>query len=202
MPSPTASTPSRGRRGRRLRDVVEVVVGLLLVVGVGAVVICGGGMLDHGGAGQDGGGEASQEAPPSLDATSEESVQEESMWEESEQQQRESSAAPGLGTEGDVRVTSAFGSQDNVLSYEVDEGLVAFATRLLSSYEERGDCVLASSGFLDLLGRTWSCTVEGDGWVDVCMVDESDDGTSSVCVIHLDEEGVGREMVEAMAEER
>ena len=47
---------------------------------------------------------------------------------------------------------------------------------LLESYQEQGSCVLVRAGYLDLLGQVWECTVLGDGWVDVCVVGEEEDG--------------------------
>lgn len=61
------------------------------------------------------------------------------------------------------------------------------AARLLCAYRDRGDCVLASSGYLDLFGSVWSCVVEGDGWADVCLVVQMDEGQlCQVSVTHLD----------------
>ncbi|WP_407416615.1 hypothetical protein, partial [Paratractidigestivibacter faecalis] len=35
------------------------------------------------------------------------------------------------------------------------------AERVLDEYAARGDCVVARSGWLDLLGRTWGCVIQG-----------------------------------------
>lgn len=60
------------------------------------------------------------------------------------------------------------------------------AANLVCEYEQRGDCVLVRSGFLDLSGRVWSMVVEGSGWVDVCIVQRADDGTCETKVMHMD----------------
>ena len=78
------------------------------------------------------------------------------------------------------------------LSYEEGE-VEQVATRLLCTDRDRGDCVLASSGYLDLFGSVWGCVVEGDGWADVCLVVQADEGrVCQVSVTHLD----ARELVQ------
>ena len=76
---------------------------------------------------------------------------------------------------------------------EADIGLAAAAngvqeaaTELVCQYEQRGDCVLVRSGYLDLSGRVWSMVVEGSGWVDVCIVQSAGSGTSETKVMHMD----------------
>ena len=59
------------------------------------------------------------------------------------------------------------------------------AADVLTSYRGRGDCALAEAGYLDLLGNVWSCIVQGDGWVDICVVRSVGEG-SEVKVTHLD----------------
>lgn len=55
--------------------------------------------------------------------------------------------------------------------------LVDEAAEVLRAYRTQGSCVLAQSGFLDLFGRVWSCTVVGDGWVEVQVLTERGEGT-------------------------
>lgn len=55
--------------------------------------------------------------------------------------------------------------------------LVDEAAEVLRAYRTQGSCVLAQSGFLDLFGRVWSCTVVGDGWVEVQVLTEREEGT-------------------------
>ena len=68
----------------------------------------------------------------------------------------------------------------------VANGVQEAATELVRQYEQRGDCVLVRSGYLDLSGRVWSMVVEGSGWVDVCIVQSADGGTSETKVMHMD----------------
>lgn len=76
----------------------------------------------------------------------------------------------------------------NGISVSVCEGeLEQVATHLLTSYRDAQNCVLASSGYLDLLGLVWGCVVRGDGWVDVCIVSQDQiEGSCKVSVLHMD----------------
>ena len=65
-------------------------------------------------------------------------------------------------------------------------GVPEAAADLVREYEQRGDCVLVRSGYLDLSGRVWSMVVEGSGWVDVCIVQSSGNGTGKAKVMHMD----------------
>ena len=65
-------------------------------------------------------------------------------------------------------------------------GVPEDAAVLVREYEGRDDCVLVRSGYLDLSGRVWSMVVEGSGWVDVCLVQSTDDGTIETKVMHMD----------------
>jgi len=60
------------------------------------------------------------------------------------------------------------------------------ASECLRSYQGQEKAVLVSAGYLDLLGRVWGCTVQGDGWVDVCVVRADEGGGSRMQVEHLD----------------
>lgn len=84
---------------------------------------------------------------------------------------------------------------DRSTTVEIEEGEVGqVATSLLVSYRDRGNCVLASSGYLDLMGSVWGCVVNGGRWVDVCVVSDKGDGTSQVAVLHLDADEVERDL--------
>lgn len=67
------------------------------------------------------------------------------------------------------------------------------AARILDEYAAGQDCLVARSGWLDLLGRTWGCVVQGEGWVDVCVVSEGEDGGSEVGVMRMDASGLYEE---------
>lgn len=68
------------------------------------------------------------------------------------------------------------------------------ASECLRRYQEQGEAVLASAGYLDLLGRVWGCTIQGDGWVDVCVIRSDEGGGSSVRVERLEVDAWAREL--------
>ena len=47
-------------------------------------------------------------------------------------------------------------------------------------------CVLVRGGYVDLVGQAWSCVIQGDGWVDICVVRETDVGSSKVSVSRIE----------------
>lgn len=65
------------------------------------------------------------------------------------------------------------------------------AQEVLESYKAGDDCVLAFAGYLDLMGAVWSCVVVGDGWSEISLVSEGDEGDApSVHVVRIEGEGL------------
>jgi hypothetical protein len=101
------------------------------------------------------------------------------------------SAAPSAQEESS-KVAEAFeelpdGGQTNVVQEGLD--VVSASSEVLETYEVRGDCVLAKAGYLDLLGNTWGCVVQGDEWVELCVVSQAQDEEGSVVSTwHMDSE--------------
>lgn len=88
-----------------------------------------------------------------------------------------------LGVRGQAAETPANGISVSVQAGELEQ----VATHLLTSYRDARDCVLVSSGYLDLLGLVWGCVIQGDGWVDVCTVaQDATAGSCRVSVLHMD----------------
>lgn len=77
-------------------------------------------------------------------------------------------------------------SADEVESYTVDKPLKTASSQLMESYEDRGDCVLLEAQYLDLLGKVWGFSVEGQGWADACILKETGSGKTQVEVVHLE----------------
>lgn len=75
------------------------------------------------------------------------------------------------------------GSVTRGYSSELD--LVDEASRLLEGYEDEGSCLLREAGYLDLFGNVWSCTVQGPGWVEVCVVSQAEGTGSEVKVVRM-----------------
>lgn len=71
----------------------------------------------------------------------------------------------------DAPVQDVFSAHaEAVEEYETPLAVQEAAEEAVVRYRDRGDCVLAQAGYLDLFGGTWGCVVEGPGWVDVCVV--------------------------------
>lgn len=111
---------------------------------------------------------------------------------------REESAAPSGEDQGllSAPTSSEDGTPDAASGTSRQSGDVQqVATRLLASYRDAGNCVLASSGYLDLFGSVWGCVVRGDRWVDICIVSETEEGSScEVRVMRLDEDEVAESL--------
>lgn len=71
---------------------------------------------------------------------------------------------------------------------EVSSGIQDAVREVLESYRGREGAVLVRAGWLDLLGGAWGCVVSGPGWVEVCLVGESGQSSSSVEVLHMEAE--------------
>ena len=99
------------------------------------------------------------------------------------------------GEETGGEVVGPQGSTDGLRTTVERGGVEQVATRLLCTYRDTGECVLASSGYLDLLGSVWGCVVEGDGWVAVCLVcEQSQDDTCKVSVLHMEPNEIAQVM--------
>ena len=104
--------------------------------------------------------------------------------------------ADALGVaEGQETVVAGAAAASDVETTSFDLGVAEEGVEVLEEYEARGGCVLAQSGYLDLLGRSWGCVIQGEGWVDICVVQEGRDGEgSTLSVIHMDADDVAREL--------
>lgn len=104
----------------------------------------------------------------------------------------ETSGPAGIGGVGGAQRVALPGRAEGDAADAGLEGSAAAvpeaAAELVYEYEQRGDCVLVRSGYLDLSGRVWSMVVEGSGWVDVCIVQSAGSGVSETKVMHMDVE--------------
>ena len=73
--------------------------------------------------------------------------------------------------------------QGTVSTYSSHKGLQDTAYALLQRYRESKNCLLIRSGYLDLFGNTWSCTVSFGNAVEVCFVVEEQD--SQECEVRM-----------------
>lgn len=88
-------------------------------------------------------------------------------------------------------------SHDSLIEKEVGPGRMSVrksekdiescATDVLTGYRDARDCVLVRSGYLDLSGSVWSCTVRRREGVEICFVCQRADGGSDVRVLRMEE---------------
>ena len=78
--------------------------------------------------------------------------------------------------------------QGTVSTYSSHKGLQDTAYALLQRYRESKNCLLIRSGYLDLFGNTWSCTVSFGNAVEVCfVVEEQDSQECEVRILRMEE---------------
>lgn len=82
-------------------------------------------------------------------------------------------------------------ASDDVESYEVARPLRTAAASLMKEYQDRSDCILLEARYLDLLGSIWGFSVEGQGWVDVCIMRDAGASSTAVEIVHLRADGQG-----------
>lgn len=79
------------------------------------------------------------------------------------------------------------GYAESVEEYESPLAVQEAAEEAVVRYRDRGDCIVARAGYLDLFGRTWGCVMQGCGWVDVCVVSQSEgEQTSTVKTVRME----------------
>lgn len=103
-------------------------------------------------------------------------------------------AEEALGSIGSTEAPLASGAlaAADETSYRSDLTLSGEGERLVGEYRGRGDCVVAQAGYLDLAGSVWGCVMQGEGWVDICVVREDLEGSGCFVVIwHMDADDVG-----------
>ena len=90
---------------------------------------------------------------------------------------------PGEGTSFPGGVSAG---GNGTKSWGSERPLTEEAQTILVDYRQRKDCVLVRAGYVDLVGQAWSCVIQGDGWVDICVVRETDEGGSQVSVSRIE----------------
>ena len=74
------------------------------------------------------------------------------------------------------------------------------AQLLMQAYKKRNDCVLVTADYLDLFGRVWGCVVQGDRWVDVCIV-SAEGKHSKLKITRMDPDAWKEEMIDVSGRE-
>ena len=60
--------------------------------------------------------------------------------------------------------------EQNSVQRDSKETIQDEAQSVLESYQQRTDCVLVYSGYMDLAGNVWSCLVNGGNWSELVTI--------------------------------
>lgn len=100
----------------------------------------------------------------------------------------------------DERMLAALEGLGDAASYESHEedlDLPGAATEILEGYRDQG-CTLHYADYLGVLGDVWGCVVEGERWVEMCVVREAEGAAvSRVEVVRFDADGWERLLAES-----
>lgn len=69
-------------------------------------------------------------------------------------------------------------------TWETKKSLQQAGEELLDLYKEKEHSVPVFSGYLDVLGKTWGCIFQGNGWTDICLVTDTD-AVRKVAICHM-----------------
>lgn len=169
---------------RRLKDVGMLVIGIVALLALVILSLQGWGRV-HGGSGDAATADGEHEEQTVSEGPNErvmEQTDEEDGPLGEEGLEDEMLPVAGVTSASDVSVRSEAGEVEQV------------ATRLLASYRDERDCALAEAGYLDLLGSVWGCVVQGDQWVDICVIEQVDEAFCRVHVMRLDASEVAKEL--------
>lgn len=169
---------------RRLKDVGMLVIGSVALLALVILSLQGWGRV-HGGSGDAATADGEHEEQTVSEGPNERAVEQTDEEDGSlgeEGLEDETLPVAGVTSASDVSVCSEAGEVEQV------------ATRLLASYRDERDCALAEAGYLDLLGSVWGCVVQGDQWVDICVIEQVDEAFCRVHVMRLDASEVAKEL--------
>ncbi len=62
--------------------------------------------------------------------------------------------------------------KQNSVQRDSKETIQDEAQSVLESYQQRADCVLVYSGYIDLAGNVWSCLVNGGNWSELVTISD------------------------------
>ena len=62
--------------------------------------------------------------------------------------------------------------EQNSVQRDSKETIQNEAQSILEGYQQRADCVLVYSGYLDLAGNVWSCLVNGGNWSELVTISD------------------------------
>lgn len=169
---------------RHLKDAGMLVIGIVALIALVLLSLQGWGRV------HDGSGDAAASDGEHEGQTMSEDSNERGM--EQTDEEDESLGEDGLEDEA-IPVAGVTSASDVTVRSETGE-VEQVATRLLTSYRDERNCALAEAGYLDLLGSVWGCVVQGDQWVDICVIEQVDEASCRVHVMRLDASGVAKEL--------
>lgn len=74
--------------------------------------------------------------------------------------------------------------EQNSVQRDSKETIQNEAQSILEGYQQRADCVLVYSGYLDIAGNVWGCLVNGGNWSELVTVsDQGEIRRVSICHI-------------------
>ena len=62
--------------------------------------------------------------------------------------------------------------EQNSVQRDSKETIQDEAQSVLENYQQRADCVLVYSGYIDLAGNVWSCLVNGGNWSELVTISD------------------------------
>lgn len=62
--------------------------------------------------------------------------------------------------------------EQNSVQRDSKETIQDEAQSVLEGYQQRADCVLVYSGYIDLAGNVWSCLINGGNWSDLVTISD------------------------------
>lgn len=62
--------------------------------------------------------------------------------------------------------------KQNSVQRDSKETIQDEAQSVLESYQQRSDCVLVYSGYMDLAGNVWGCLVNGGNWSELVIISD------------------------------
>ena len=90
----------------------------------------------------------------------------------SREQSQEIREEKGSAEQSILRAAAEDLFKQNAVQRDSKETIQDEAQSVLESYQQRSDCVLVYSGYIDLAGNVWSCLVNGGNWSELVIISD------------------------------
>lgn len=90
----------------------------------------------------------------------------------SREQSQEIREEKGSAEQSILRAAAEDLFKQNSVQRDSKETIQDEAQSVLESYQQRSDCVLVYSGYIDLAGNVWSCLVNGGNWSELVIISD------------------------------